>query len=87
MTAPASKRCRELLTRISRWVDGDVTGEERRALLLHLKRCPCCEDIATSLQRTVEVCHKAGRKRLPADVRDRARQRVAVLLAKGPLRD
>jgi anti-sigma factor RsiW len=86
MNAPASKRCRALLTRISRWVDGDVTGEERRALLLHLKQCPCCEDMATSLQRTVDVCHKAGRKRLPADVRDRARQRVIALLERGTSR-
>ncbi len=82
MKGAASERCRAMLTQISRLLDGELKGGERRALVLHLRRCPCCEDVAESLQRTVEACHKAGRSRLPADVRARARQRVAVLLTR-----
>ncbi len=83
MKEDAGGRCRAMLTQISRLLDGDLKGAERRALVTHLRKCPCCEDMAESLQRTVEACHKAGRTRLPAEVRDRAKQRVADLMARG----
>jgi anti-sigma factor RsiW len=73
-------RCRELLERLSRYVDGDLEARERRSLMAHLRRCPCCEDLAESLKRTVDLCHEAGRRRLPADVRARARARIADLM-------
>ena len=73
-------RCRGLLERLSRYVDGDLTPGERRSLMAHLRKCPCCEAFAGSLRRTVEACHEAGRRRLPADVRARAQARIAELL-------
>jgi hypothetical protein len=36
------------------------------------------------LKHTVDACRKAGSARLPADVRLRARARIATLLASGP---
>ena len=42
--------------------------------------------MADSLKHTVEACRKAGAARLPADVRVRARARIATLLAVGPAR-
>ncbi len=81
MKAPAHDRCRALLGQLSRFVDGDLDGVERRTMVMHLKQCPCCEELAESLQRTVEACHQAGRSRLPADVRRRARARIAAMLA------
>jgi anti-sigma factor RsiW len=85
MTVPPHDRCRELLEQLSRYVDGDVTGRERRAVMTHLKTCPCCQSMANGLQQTVEACRKAGSARLPADVRARARARIATLLASGPV--
>ncbi len=82
MTPQDSDRCRTLLTQISRWLDGDLAGSDRRALVTHLKQCPCCESVADSLRRTMDACHKAGSKRLPPALRERARRRVAVLLVK-----
>ena len=74
-------RCRELLERLSRLIDGDLEARERRSLLAHLRRCPCCEEFATSLKRTVTLCQQAGKRRVPADVRARARARIAQLMA------
>ncbi len=74
-------RCRELLVKLSTFVDGDLTGPDRRAVVAHLKRCPCCQAMAEGLQQTVETCRKARSARLPADVRARARARITVLLA------
>ena len=73
-------RCRDLLERLSLYVDGDLKGAPRRQLIAHLRRCPCCEEFAESLKRTVILCQEAGRTRLPADVRARARARIAELL-------
>ncbi len=74
-------RCRELLEQLSRYIDGELEGRERRSLMAHLRRCPCCEEFAESLRRTVALCHEAGKSRLPAGVRARARTRIAQLLA------
>jgi hypothetical protein len=41
--------------------------------------------MADSLKHTVAACRKAGTARLPADVRVRARARIATLLASGPV--
>jgi anti-sigma factor RsiW len=74
-------RCRELLERLSRYIDGELEGRERRSLMAHLRQCPCCEEFAESLRRTVLLCQQAGRRRLPAEVRARARARIAELMA------
>ncbi len=73
-------RCRALIERLSRFIDDDLTGAERRAVREHLRRCPCCDDFADSLRRTVRLCQDARRTRLPAEVRARARARVRALL-------
>ena len=51
-------RCRELLVQLSNFVDGDLTAPERRAVVAHLKRCPCCQAMADGLKHTVETCRK-----------------------------
>lgn len=75
------ERCRDLLEQLSRYIDGDLSAVDRRTVSIHLKRCPCCEEFVAGLRRTVSVCRGAGRRRLPADVRARARTRIADLLA------
>jgi anti-sigma factor RsiW len=73
--------CRELLERLSLYIDGELKGPQRRTLIAHLRRCPCCGELAESLKRTVQLCHEAGKTRLPPGVRARARARIADLLA------
>ncbi len=79
----APSQCRDLLERLSLYIDGDLKGPERRSLLSHLRRCPCCEELAESLKRTALLCQEAGKTRLPPAVRARARRRIAELLAGG----
>jgi anti-sigma factor RsiW len=74
-----------LLEQVSRYLDGDLTPAERRAVGQHLQKCPCCQHIADGLKHTVDACHKAGGARLPADVRIRAKARIATLMAGGPV--
>ena len=74
-------RCRDLLEQLSRYIDDDLGAVGRRTVTIHLKRCPCCEEFVAGLRRTVSACRGAGRRRLPAAVRARARARIAKLLA------
>ena len=83
MTTPASDRCRALLEQLSKYIDDELTPAQRRSLTAHQRRCPCCQTMADSLKHTVETCRKAGAARLPADVRMRARARIATLLDSG----
>lgn len=83
MITHAHDRCRELLEQLSRFVDGDLSGPERRRLAAHLAKCPCCQAMADSLRQTVDTCRRARGSRLPADVRARARARITTLLATG----
>ena len=76
-------RCRALVERLSRFIDDDLTAADRRAVLAHLRRCPCCDDFVDSLRRTVRLCQDSRRTRLPAAVRARARARVRELLTAG----
>ena len=83
MKMSASDRCRALLEQLSKYIDDELTPAQRRSLTAHLRRCPCCQTMADSLKHTVETCRKAGSARLPADVRTRARARIATLLSSG----
>lgn len=74
-------RCRELVERLSRFLDNDLTAAERRAVLKHVRRCSCCDDFVESLRRTVRLCRDAGATRLPAAVRARAHARIRRLMA------
>ncbi len=80
MSNHARGRCRELLERLQLYVDGELNARQHRALVAHLRQCPCCEELAESLKRTVALCRQAGARRLPPDVRARARARIAELI-------
>jgi anti-sigma factor RsiW len=71
------------MEQLSRHIDGDLTAARRRALVLHLEGCPCCESFADSLRRTVVICRKGGKARLPPALRARARARIRALVEPG----
>jgi len=77
-------RCRAFLEKLSLYMDNELSGPARRTVTLHLRRCPCCHDLADSLRRTVALCRQSGGRRLPAEVRARARARIRALLAEQP---
>lgn len=80
MTKGHDRSCRELVEQLSRFIDGDLSAADRRAVARHLRHCPCCDDFVESLRRTVALCHEAGQTSLPPAVRARARARIRTLL-------
>jgi anti-sigma factor RsiW len=81
MTRRPSSACRAYLERLSLYVDGELSSNARQGTVLHLRHCPCCHDLVDSLKQTVMLCHAEGRRRLPPDVRARAKARIAQVLA------
>jgi len=84
MTDPArpSPRCRALLLKVSRFLDGDLTPASRRLVERHIETCACCGTIAARLRRTVAACRAEGKRRPPRAVISRAAKRVQALMAR-----
>lgn len=49
--------CRELFARLSAYLDGELSAQERRQIEEHLCGCPPCVEFIESLRRTVDLCH------------------------------
>jgi hypothetical protein len=75
-----NRDCRELLMRMAKGVEGDLSGPERRALARHLAGCERCGGFSESLRRTVRLCEEAGAPTMSARARARARANIARLL-------
>jgi anti-sigma factor (TIGR02949 family) len=77
--------CKDLLERLSRYLDDELPPQDRSSLEEHLRACPECKQVLHSLEHTVDLCREQGHPDLPPDVRARALQRVHQLLESTPL--
>jgi anti-sigma factor RsiW len=64
--------CEGILKRVSRYLDGDLTAAECRAVEQHCQTCASCRRRAGAVCRMVGLCRRAGRRRVPAAVTKRA---------------
>jgi anti-sigma factor RsiW len=76
------RSCRDRLTELFDYIDGDLTPARCRALERHLDACTCCGTLTANLRTAIALCRAEGHRRLPHAVRHRARQRVRTLLAR-----
>jgi anti-sigma factor (TIGR02949 family) len=81
MTETADSGCRQLLTHISEYLDGELDAVECGTIERHCAGCPHCADVVEGLRRTIALCRETGSAPLPRMVRERARLRVRQLLA------
>jgi anti-sigma factor RsiW len=72
-----------MLTRISAYLDGELPAPECREIERHCRGCEACAALTQSLRETIGLCQEAGRAPLPPAVRERARDSVRRLLARG----
>ncbi len=88
MTSPSATpgHCKDLLERLSRYIDGELPADDRAGVERHLHDCPECVAVLRSLEHTVDLCREEGRPDLPPDLRARALDRVHRLLAASPAR-
>lgn len=87
MSGRSANRCVALLAELSAYVDRDLPEADRRELEAHLRSCGCCGTLAQRLEAVATWCRESAGPEMPADVRARARARVAALLASNGWRD
>ena len=86
MTRGRSRQCDLLIERLSAYLDGDLGRAACDRIRAHARTCQRCGVLITDWQRTVGICHAAGRAPLPAPVRARAKKYIEALLGP-PSRD
>lgn len=75
LTRRREERCREARARLSDYIDGDLEADERRRVERHLRWCPRCRRVLTSLTRTVSGLRRLGNRDPRLTVPDRSRGR------------
>ena len=81
MTAPRPPRqCLSLLSRLSRYVDNELSPAQRRVIQTHCRDCARCRRVIAGLRRTITLYRRAGSAPMPPHTRARARARIARLL-------
>ena len=67
-------RCRQVIDKISEYIDGELDPELVRELERHLEHCEDCRIVVDTTRKTVEIfCHTEPAA-LPEDVRARLNQ-------------
>ncbi len=76
-------RCRQVIDKISDYLDGELDPELVRELERHLEHCEDCRVVVDTTRKTVEVfCHTEPAP-LPNDVRERLNQMFRHSFRKG----
>jgi anti-sigma factor RsiW len=76
-------RCRQVIDKISEYIDGELDPELVRELERHLQHCEDCRVVVDTTRQTVEVfCHTEPAP-LPSDVHERLNQMFRQNFRKG----
>lgn len=66
------ENCRQLLSSLSEYVDGTLSGDLCSILERHLHNCSRCRVVVNTLKKTVELYHETSENaEIPAEVRER----------------
>ena len=72
--------CADLFARLSEYLDGEVSPEDRLAMERHICDCPPCIEFIHSLRRTIDLCHHFEPPASPAPVSDEAKRELLSVL-------
>jgi anti-sigma factor RsiW len=64
-------RCRQVIDKISEYIDGELDPELARELERHLAHCEDCRIVVDTANKTVEIFNHTEPAALPDDVRER----------------
>src|ERR1700732_842167 len=64
-------RCRQVIDKISEYLDGELDPEMVRELERHLEHCEDWRIVVDTTHKTVEIFYHTGPAPLPDDVRER----------------
>lgn len=61
--------CKDSIHLLQEFLDGDMSGEERKHLEEHLAGCPPCIEFVRSYQATSTLCKKALAAQMPDELK------------------
>jgi anti-sigma factor RsiW len=76
-------RCRQVIDKISEYIDGELDPELTRELQRHLAHCEDCRIVVDTTNKTVAIFNHADPAALPDDVRERLNGMFAERFHKG----
>ena len=76
-------RCRQLVDKISEYLDGELDPELVRELEHHLEHCEDCRIVVDTTRKTVEIFCNAEPAALPGNVHERLSQMFTQMFLKG----
>lgn len=68
--------CRDVLSEISSFIDGDVSPEVKRTIDQHLEHCRSCRVLIDSTRRSVRILADGREVDLPAPLAEKIMSRV-----------
>jgi anti-sigma factor (TIGR02949 family) len=76
--------CNELFARLSAYLDGELSRQERDEIERHLADCPPCVEFVRSLRTTVDLCRDFEPSGAPPPVPDELKRKLLTLLQRHP---
>jgi RNA polymerase sigma-70 factor (ECF subfamily) len=77
----ASPSCPDVLTMLSKKLEGEISPEVCAKMEVHVSGCPHCRGICDSLKRSLALCKSLPTPTVPQHVQDSLRKAVASALA------
>lgn len=72
--------CADLFARLSEYLDGELSPEDRKTMEQHICDCPPCIEFIHSLRRTIDLCHHFEPPGSPAPVSGEAKRELLSVL-------
>ena len=71
-------RCRQVVDKISEYLDGELDPELVREMERHMEHCDDCRLVVDTTRKTIEIFCRTDPAPLPDDVRERLNQMFAL---------
>jgi RNA polymerase sigma-70 factor, ECF subfamily len=78
---PPSAQCPDITSRLSRYLEGEISREACADLEAHVSTCPRCRRACDALRQALGVCRALPEPRVPADVQQAVRSGIRRLVA------
>lgn len=78
---PRAGQCPDVLSALSRHLEGDLSALDCAAMETHVKACHACHTVCDSLRQALALCRASPLPEVPTDTRDRVRQAIRACLA------
>ena len=74
--------CREYFEKISEYLDKELDDDILYEKIAdHLRECPACRDCFDSLRKTIDLCRRASRTKMPAEAKIRLKATLTQIMS------